>query len=418
MISKPLLLFGLFVLVVEYYSLVAVRTVLRQSDGSLNWLLFSFYVFLSIITLWSLYAFPHYGRSAWPSVSLKYFVNIFIGVFIGKVLVAAIMLLADIFMVIPNLVSFIYSFKNYPIGNPPESSRFISRFAFISQTALLVGGALTVGLAYGMRNRYRYKLDHIKLSLKDLPDEFKGLRIIQISDIHSGSFDDPAAVTEGVEAIMNEKPDLILFTGDLVNDRAGEIVPYKGVFNKLNAPLGVYSVLGNHDYGDYVRWQSDEEKKENLEQLKQHHADMGWRLLVNEHVLLEKGNQQIALIGIENWGARGFTKYGDMKKAVAGLENAEVSVKILLSHDPSHWEAEVRKDYQDISLTLSGHTHGMQFGIDFPGFKWSPVQYVYKQWAGLYQKENQYLYVNRGFGFIGYQGRLGILPEITMIELG
>ena len=418
MISKPLLLFGLFVLVVEYYSLVAVRTVLRQSDGSLNWLLFSFYVFLSIITLWSLYAFPHYGRSAWPSVSLKYFVNIFIGVFIGKVLVAAIMLLADIFMVIPNLVSFIYSFKNYPIGNPPESSRFISRFAFISQTALLVGGALTVGLAYGMRNRYRYKLDHIKLSLKDLPDEFKGLRIIQISDIHSGSFDDPAAVTEGVEAIMNEKPDLILFTGDLVNDRAGEIVPYKEVFNKLNAPLGVYSVLGNHDYGDYVRWQSDEEKKENLEQLKQHHADMGWRLLVNEHVLLEKGNQQIALIGIENWGARGFTKYGDMKKAVAGLENAEVPVKILLSHDPSHWEAEVRKDYQDISLTLSGHTHGMQFGIDIPGFKWSPVQYVYKQWAGLYQKENQYLYVNRGFGFIGYQGRLGILPEITMIELG
>jgi hypothetical protein len=418
MISKQLLFFGLFVLVVEYYSFVAVRTVLRQTDGSFNWLLFSVYVVLSIVTLWSLYAFPHYGKSAWPSVSLKYFVNIFIGVFIGKVLIAAIMLLVDILMTVPNLVNFLYSFKNHPVGNPPEGSRFISRFAFISQTALLIGGALTVGLVYGMRNRYRYKLNHVKLSLKDLPDEFKGLKIIQISDVHSGSFDDPAAVAEGVEAIMNEKPDLILFTGDLVNDRAEEIVPYKEVFNKLNASLGVYSVLGNHDYGDYVRWRSDEEKKENLEQLKQHHADMGWRLLVNEHVLLQRNNQQIALIGIENWGARGFTKYGDMKKAVAGLENAEVPVKILLSHDPSHWEAEVRKDYQEIALTLSGHTHGMQFGIEIPGFKWSPVQFVYKHWAGLYQEENQYLYVNRGFGFIGYQGRLGILPEITMIELG
>jgi hypothetical protein len=418
MISKQLLFFGLFVLVVEYYSFVAVRTVLRKTDGSFNWLLFSVYVVLSIVTLWSLYAFPHYGKSAWPSVSLKYFVNIFIGVFIGKVLIAAIMLLVDILMTVPNLVNFLYSFKNHPVGNPPEGSRFISRFAFISQTALLIGGALTVGLVYGMRNRYRYKLNHVKLSLKDLPDEFKGLKIIQISDVHSGSFDDPAAVAEGVEAIMNEKPDLILFTGDLVNDRAEEIVPYKEVFNKLNAPLGVYSVLGNHDYGDYVRWRSDEEKKENLEQLKQHHADMGWRLLVNEHVLLQRNNQQIALIGIENWGARGFTKYGDMKKAVAGLENAEVPVKILLSHDPSHWEAEVRKDYQEIALTLSGHTHGMQFGIEIPGFKWSPVQFVYKHWAGLYQEENQYLYVNRGFGFIGYQGRLGILPEITMIELG
>ena len=418
MISKQLLIFGLFVLVVEYYSFVAVRTVSRSINGSLYWWLLSFYVILSLATWWSLYAFPHYGRSAWPSVSLKYVVNIFIGVFIGKVLVAVIMLLADILLIIPNVVSFLFSFKNHPVGSPPEGSRFISRFTFISQTALVIGGALTLGLTYGMRNRYRYNLIRVKLQLKDLPDEFKGLRIIQISDIHSGSFDDPAAVTEGVDAIMRENPDLILFTGDLVNDRADEIVPYINVFNQLKAPLGVYSVLGNHDYGDYFRWPSDEKKKQNLEQLKQHHADLGWRLLVNEHVLLERNKQQIALIGIENWGARGFTKYGDMKKAVAGLENSDGLVKILLSHDPSHWEAEVRKDYRDIALTLSGHTHGMQFGIDIPGFKWSPVQYMYKQWAGLYQEENQYLYVNRGYGFIGYQGRLGVLPEITLIELG
>jgi uncharacterized protein len=417
MISKQLLIFVLFVLVVEYYSFVAVRTVLRHTNGSFNWWLFSFYVILSLVTLWSLYAFPHYGRSSWPSVSLKYFVNIFIGVFIGKVLVAVFMLLADILLIIPNLVSFFFSFKNHPVGSPPDGSRFIGRFTFISQAALLIGGVLTAGLVYGMKNRYRYKLTRLKLSLKNLPDEFKGLRIIQISDIHSGSFDDPTAVAEGVDAIMREKPDLILFTGDLVNDRADEIVPYLKIFNQLKAPLGVYSVLGNHDYGDYVRWPSDEEKKRNLEKLKQHHADLGWRLLVNEHVLLERNKQQIALIGIENWGARGFTKYGDMKKALAGLENFDVPVKILLSHDPSHWEAEVRKNYRDIALTFSGHTHGMQFGIDIPGFKWSPVQYVYKHWAGLYQEENQYLYVNRGYGFIGYQGRLGVLPEITLIEL-
>lgn len=415
--SKQLLIFGLFVLVVEYYSLVAVRTVLRPANSNLYWGMLVFYVILSITTFWSLYAFPHYGRSAWPSVGLKYFVNIFIGVFIGKVLIAVFMLLADLLLLIPNIVSFFYSFKNHPVGSPPEDSRFISRFTFVSQTALLIGGVLTAGLVYGMSNRYRYKLNRVKLSLKNLPKEFAGLRIIQISDVHSGSFDDPEAVAEGVEAIMREKPDLIVFTGDLVNDRAEELVPYKEVFNRLKAPLGVYSVLGNHDYGDYVQWSSDEDKKQNLEQLKKHQAEMGWKLLLNEHVLLERNKQQIALIGIENWGARGFTKYGDLKKAVAGLEQTDVPVKILLSHDPSHWEAEVRKDYRDISLTLSGHTHGMQFGIDIPGFQWSPVQYVYKQWAGLYQKENQSLYVNRGFGFIGYQGRLGVLPEITLIEL-
>jgi len=417
MISKQLLIFSLLVLVVEYYTFVAVRTVFRNANGSLYWWILLLYVILSLATLWSLYAFPHYGRSTWPSVSFKYFVNILIGVFIGKLLVAVFMLLSDIIMIIPILVSFFFSLKDHPVGSPPEGSRFISRFNFISQTALVIGGALTLGLTYGMRNRYRYNLTRVKLSLMDLPDEFKGLRIIQISDIHSGSFDDPTAVADGVDTIMREKPDLILFTGDLVNDRADEVVPYIEVFNQLKAPLGVYSVLGNHDYGDYVHWPSDEEKRRNLEKLKQHHADLGWRLLVNEHVLLERNKQQIALIGIENWGARGFTKYGDMKKAVAGLENSDVSVKILLSHDPSHWEAEVKKDYKDIALTLSGHTHGMQFGIDIPGFKWSPVQYVYKQWAGLYQEENQYLYVNRGYGFIGYQGRLGVLPEITLIEL-
>lgn len=412
-----LLFFILFVLAVEYYSYVAVRTVLRNTNGSLHFWLFLFYIVLSLATLWSLYAFPHFGRTAWPSVTLKYTVNILIGVFIGKVVVALIMLVTDIVMVVPNIVNFLLSFRSHPVGKPPEGSRFISRFTFISQSALLIGGVLTTGLVYGMSNRYNYKLRRVRLSLKNLPDAFKGLKIVQISDVHSGSFDDPSAVAQGVAEIMREKPDLILFTGDLVNDKATEIEPYMEVFRKLEAPLGVYSVLGNHDYGDYVKWPSEEAKKKNLEQLKQHQADMGWKLMMNEHVLLEREGQQIALIGIENWGARGFTQYGDMKKAVAGLENQDIPVKILMSHDPSHWDAQVRKDYQDIDLTLSGHTHGMQFGIDIPGFKWSPVQYFYKEWAGLYKKANQYLYVNRGYGYIGYQGRLGILPEITAIEL-
>jgi len=415
--SKQFLFFGLFILAVEYYSFVAMRSVLRNTSSGFQLGIYILYGVLSLAVLWSFYVMPHWFRTAWPSLTVKYIVNILIGVFLGKVLIAAILLLTDLIMVIPNVISFFFSFKNHPIGSPPEGSRFISRLTFISQTALFLGALLTTGLAYGMSNRYRYKIRRVRVQLKDLPIEFKGMKIAQISDIHSGSFDDPNAVSAGIASIMNEKPDLILFTGDLVNNIAEEIVPYIDVFKELKAPLGVFSVLGNHDYGDYVSWPSDEAKKQNLEQLKQHQAEMGWRLLLNEHVILERNNQQLALIGIENWGARGFTKYGDMEKAVAGLKDLNVPVKILLSHDPSHWEAQVRKDYPDIALTLSGHTHGMQFGIEIPGFKWSPVQYLYKQWAGLYQEQNQYLYVNCGFGFLGYQGRVGILPEITMIEL-
>lgn len=415
--SKQFLFFFLFILVVEYYSMVAFRSVLRNTSSGFQLGMYILYGGLSLAVLWSFYAMPHWFRTEWPSLTIKYIVNVLIGVFLGKVLITAILLLTDIFMIIPNIVSFLFSFKNHPAGSPPDGSRFISRFTFISQTALFLGAALTLGLGYGMSNRYRYKIRRVRVLLKDLPAEFKGMKIAQISDIHSGSFDDSKAVSEGISSIMNEKPDLILFTGDLVNNKAEEVVPYIDVFKVLKAPLGVYSVLGNHDYGDYVSWPSDEAKRQNLEQLKKHHASMGWRLLLNEHVILERNNQQLALIGIENWGARGFTKYGDMKIALSGLENSNIPVKILMSHDPSHWEAQVRKDFQDISLTLSGHTHGMQFGIDIPGFKWSPVQYIYKQWAGLYQEQNQFLYVNRGFGFIGYQGRLGILPEITVIEL-
>lgn len=293
----------------------------------------------------------------------------------------------------------------------------ISRSAFLSWLGLAVGGTLFGSLIYGFSNKYNYTLKKLQLSFEKLPENFKGTRIIHISDIHSGSLLDQKAVEHGVKKIMAQRPDMIVFTGDLVNDRASEMEKLSAVFNKLSAPLGVYSILGNHDYGDYARWPKDGiSKEENLNNLKQVHAQMGWKLLMNEHVVIEKEGQHFALLGIENWSAKGnFPRYGRMDLAYRGTE--KYPFKILLSHDPSHWDAEVKTNYSDIDLMLSGHTHGMQFGVEVPGLKWSPVQYMYKQWAGLYEDAHQKLYINRGFGFIGYPGRVGILPEITLIEL-
>lgn len=415
MIRQILILIAI-VLIIEYYSFIALRTVVRHLNQSLQVSILVIYVVLTLAVFLSIYAFLHW-HSGWPSTFLKLSVNFFMCIFLGKILVAATMLLGDVLLAVKWIFSYLLSMTGSSGKMAAEGAHLISRSRFVSQTAWLLGGALTAGLAYGMTNRYRYKIRRVSLSLENLPKGFKGIKIAQISDIHSGSFDDADAVSAGVDAIMREQPDLILFTGDLVNDRAGEIVPYVHIFSQLKAPLGVYSILGNHDYGDYVRWESDEAKKKNLEQLKRYHADMGWRLLTNEHVILQRGQDQLALIGVENWGARAFTKYGNLRKAIREPENSAAPFCILMSHDPSHWDAEVRKDYPDITLTLSGHTHGMQFGIEIPGFKWSPVQYMYRQWAGLYREGTQYLYVNRGYGFIGYQGRLGILPEITMIEL-
>ncbi|MGQ0739891.1 MAG: metallophosphoesterase, partial [Bacteroidota bacterium] len=303
-------------------------------------------------------------------------------------------------------------------GENLQAGEKISRSLFLSWTGLLAGGGLFGTLIYGFGNKYRYQVKKIKLAYDNLPAVFKGLKIVQISDIHSGSFTDKEAVMKGVQKIMNEKPDLILFTGDLVNNVAEEMDDYLDIFSRLNAPMGVYSTLGNHDYGDYVSWDSDADKKANLEKLKGVHQQLGWRLLMNEHVLLERGTDKMAVIGIENWSAKArFPKYGNLAKAYTGAE--AVPFKILMSHDPSHWKAEVLESYPGIDLVLSGHTHGMQFGVEIPGLRWSPVQYVYKEWAGLYEQEegSQKLYVNRGFGFLGYPGRVGILPEITVLEL-
>ncbi len=294
----------------------------------------------------------------------------------------------------------------------------LSRSKFLTRTAVVLGALPFTSLLYGMiRNPYRYKRYGETVALKKLPATLDGLKIIQISDIHSGSFTFKEPVKQAIDMINAEKPDLVFFTGDLVNNVATEMEPYVDIFDKIEAKYGVYSVLGNHDYGDYERWPSPEAKVENLERLKNTHKRLGWDLLLNEHRHIDINGERVAVIGVENYSMQlRFPKYGDLEKACENCGPA--ALKLLLSHDPSHWEGQVIKDQPDIDITFSGHTHGMQFGVEIPGWvRWSPIQYVYKQWAGLYQKGEQYLYVNRGLGFLGYPGRVGILPEIAVLEL-
>jgi predicted MPP superfamily phosphohydrolase len=337
-----------------------------------------------------------------------------IALFFGKLITAVFLLIDDIRRGIQWVAGKV--FFNNTEGADLQEGGGISRSVFLSWLGLAVGGGLFGSLVYGFSNKYNYNVRRVPLSFPNLPAAFRGLRIIQISDVHSGSFTNKAAVQHGIDKILGLKPDLILFTGDLVNNTADEMTDYIDVFSRLKAPLGVFSVLGNHDYGDYVQWSGPEEKRANLERVKQTHKQMGWQLMQNQHTFLQRGEDKIALLGVENWSAKArFPKHGRLQQAHAGSEGAPF--KILMSHDPSHWDAEVRSNFGDIDLMLSGHTHGMQFGVEIPWLKWSPVQYVYRQWAGLYEKGTQKLYVNRGFGFIGYPGRVGIMPEITLIEL-
>jgi hypothetical protein len=292
----------------------------------------------------------------------------------------------------------------------------LSRSEFLAKTAIVAATVPFGTMVYGIiSGAHDYRIRRSTVTLPNLPKNFDGITIAQISDIHSGSFFNKTAVKGGVDLLMEQKPDVIFFTGDLVNNEASEVKEYMDVFNKLRAPLGVFSVTGNHDYGDYHRWRSLEAKRRNFKDLMEAHRALGFRLLMNEHHFLENGGEKLAILGIENWGGGGFAKYGKMDEAYAGTEDA--AVKLLLSHDPSHWDAQVRPNYPDIDLMFSGHTHGFQFGVEVGNFKWSPSQYAYKQWAGLHQEGAQYLYVNRGYGYIGYPGRIGMPPELTLIEL-
>lgn len=294
-------------------------------------------------------------------------------------------------------------------GFPPRS-------LFVSELAVVVSMITFLLVLFGLtRGRHFYRLKKTTLHFPDLPAAFDGFTLTQITDVHSGSFTNAAGVQKGLDLINTQNSDVILFTGDLVNNKASEMEPWIAPFSGLKAPMGKYSVLGNHDYGDYIQWESKEAKSANLHRLMSVHGEMGFRLLLNESVQLQKDGASINIIGVENWGKGGFHKYGDLSKAISNVpDNA---FKILLSHDPSHWEAVTLNHEQPVHLTLSGHTHGMQFGIDFLGLKWSPVQYVYKQWLGLYESAGRYLYVNRGFGFLGLKGRIGMWPEVAVITL-
>lgn len=400
-------------LLLDLYVFQALKTVTHNASERTRTIIHITYWVVSGLTLLALLSFPYIYTLQTSKLFRNYVFAILVGLFFAK-LVGTVFFLADdirrggLFLLSKIL--------------PDTGARFlgegnsIPRSTFLSWVGLGLGGGLFGTLLYGFSNKYKYQVKKAKLVFNNLPQAFNGFRIVQISDIHSGSFQNKAAVNHGVDMILQQKPDLILFTGDLVNDRAEEMNEYMDVFNRLKAPMGVYSSLGNHDYGDYVSWPSPQAKIENLERLKKVHEELGWRLLMNEHVLLTKSDEQIALLGIENWGAKGrFPKYGKMDEAYPGTEH--IPFKILLSHDPSHWDAEVKTKYPDIDLMFAGHTHGMQFGLENPYFKWSPVKWMYKQWAGLYEDGKQKLYVNRGYGFLGYPGRVGILPEITVIEL-
>ncbi|MEQ8337057.1 MAG: metallophosphoesterase [Cyclobacteriaceae bacterium] len=327
---------------------------------------------------------------------------------IGKLLAALFLFADDLRRLTYYLIDLLPSKSETPHDS--------SRSEFMAKSAMIAGAVPIAVFSFGiLSGAHDYRVRKRTLHLKNLPKAFDGIRVVQISDIHTGSFFNRKAVAGGVDLINAQKPDIVFFTGDLVNNKSEEAKPYLDIFKKVKGDMGVFSTMGNHDYGDYSSWTSQEAKQQDIKNLHEMHHYMGWDLLLNENRTLKVDNEEIAILGLENWGAGRFSKYGDMQKTVKGTE--EIPFKLLLSHDPSHWDAQVRPEYPDVALQLAGHTHGMQFGIEIGDFRWSPSQYLYKQWADLYQEGDQYIYVNRGFGFIGYPGRVGILPEITVLEL-
>lgn len=409
-----LLTISAIMLLLDFYVFQAVKVVSHSAGHRTRTIIFASYWVICISALILLLIVPYLNLQNYSHGLRTVLFAIIASVFFALFTASIFLLIDDIRRLVQWVAGKLF-FRNTE-GETIQIEDSISRSVFLSWVGLAAGAGILGSLVHGFSNKYNYHIKKVKLSFDNLPPAFKGLRIVQVSDIHSGSFNNKHAVHKGVEKVLALKPDIILFTGDLVNNESTEMHDYMEVFNQFKAPMGVYSILGNHDYGDYMQWPSPEAKTQNLERLKQIQAQMGWRLLLDEHVLLEKDGQQIALIGIQNWSAKArFPKYGNLKKAYAGSE--PIPFKILMSHDPSHWDAQVRPQYPDIDLMLAGHTHGMQFGVETPWFKWSPVEYVYRQWAGLYQEQKQMLYVNRGYGFIGYPGRVGILPEITLLEL-
>lgn len=390
----PVAIFTAFFLLINVYALSGLQQLVPQAYvPTIFWSVVGLIIILSIIAIIRL-------QSNEPDWFFTLAIHTFLMFFVSELLFVATLLIADVFRL---LASF---FNNFSLPPRPILVVEIGAVLFIF---------LFLAFLYGMLwGKYAYRVIKHTLYFDDLPLAFDGFTIVQISDVHAGSFTNPNAVQKGIDLINKQKADLFVFTGDLVNNRADEIKPYITHFSQIKAPFGRFSVLGNHDYGDYIKWESDEAKSKNLGQLKSYHQTLGFKLLLDENTSIEKNGATIRLLGVENWGV-GFGERGDLQKALAGTSTNDF--KVLLSHDPTHWEAQVKSHPSKIHLTLSGHTHGMQFGIELFGFKWSPVKWRYQHWAGLKEENGRILNINRGFGFLGFSGRVGIWPEITLISL-
>ena len=391
---------------IEYYVFQVVQLLTVKSTPLITRWVWSSYWLWAVLMITGFALYTQLDANTYAGlrvfISALFFINL-----IGKLFTSLVLLGDDVRRLVSYLSQFVIS---------KEAPQIAGRTAFIGKVALLTGVMPMMGLSFGiLSGAHDYRVRRRDVYSPHLPKAFDGIRLVQISDIHTGSFFNKTAVRGGVDLINQERGDMILFTGDFVNNQSDEAKPYLDLFAKVKAPLGVHAVMGNHDYGDYHRWDSMIEKQQNIKDLHQMHKYMGWNIMLNENKIITADGESIALLGLENWGAGRFSKYGDMSKTYEGTQ--EISYKILMSHDPSHWDAQVLSEYPDIDLMLAGHTHGMQFGVEIGDFRWSPSQYVYKQWADLYQKGTQSLYVNRGFGFLGYPGRIGILPEITILTL-
>ncbi len=397
-----LIIASLIIIVFEAYAFQAIKMLTKNKMIRYGWLLVGALAYINFF-----YVIFSTDRSSGQTRQFQWAVGFLLLILLPKLIMILFMLGEDIVRLIKKGISYFSSEETKVLGG---------RRKFIAQLALGLAAIPFASLLYGIfKGKYNYKVLKYELSFKDLPKAFDGFTITQITDIHSGSFDNKEKIEYAVNLVNEQQSDVILFTGDIVNNFAHEMDDWIPVFSQLKAPMGKYSILGNHDYGDYSKWKNKEDKKENFEAIKNIHPKIGFDLLLNEHRYIEKDGQKIALVGVENWG-KGFNQAGDLKKASVGVDKEDF--KVLMSHDPSHWEYKVKKDDFNYQLTLSGHTHGLQFGIEIPGFfKWSPSQYVYKQWAGLYEEFGRYVNVNRGFGYHAFPGRVGIWPEITVIEL-
>jgi len=407
-----LYLFFAFLILIDVYTFFGFKNAISQSGfqkiGKYSYL---FFILLSYVGL--VFLINYFSKNP---IRTTLFHNLIIG-FTFSFLIFK--LLFALFLFVDDISRFIEFFGRWIIklfSSKNGLTTYPNRRKFIGQIGLGIASIPFLGMLYGItKGKYNFKVKIIKLSFKNLPNAFNGFKLVHISDIHSGSFDSMEDVQRGIDLVNDQNADVVFFTGDLVNNDAREIEPFIEKFKKLKSKYGLYSSLGNHDYGDYKHWPSAKAKQDNLELLKQHHKDIGFKLLNNANIEIEKEEEKIIILGVENWGKPPFPQRGDLDLALRNVDKNDF--KILMSHDPTHWDYKVLKHPINIDLTLSGHTHGMQFGVEIPGFKWSPIKYFYPRWAGLYKQSKQYLYVNRGFGFLGFPGRVGIWPEITVIEL-